>query len=433
MARRGLLVALAIGVVAAGAASAAVHSPPDGRSGPSASTATVAPFPTVPGLNADFLDNRSSEEFASAGHLHDERYYTEAESDARFLAIGGKAADADALDGLDSSVFLRRDGSGSIAGSLTLSGDLSAAGAIRANGHITHLPWFNLGAAPQGPWVAGHVKLVTPIAEREGNMFSLHVFGYRYGSGGTPVEIRCGGYAYESAGLLATACNTEGTHDAVGIGVEDGVVVVTIGSGQSPGGCGSCPDSWYFDHFTAEYVGWTPKEPGDFRWEFVAATPPAFANTNNVVINDRQGTVTATTFHAASGASLGDVAEPVLGDGLDPGTVVELDGRDAVSGKLRVRATESAFSPAVVGVVSTSPSIVLAGLPTDVPLAVTGIVPVKVVGPVAPGDLLASSATRGHAQACRDASECFGAVLGKAIEAHAGDGAGVVHAIVGLA
>lgn len=44
-------------------------------------------------------------------HLHDGRYYTEAEADARFLGINAKAADSDKLDGLDSTQFSVADGS----------------------------------------------------------------------------------------------------------------------------------------------------------------------------------------------------------------------------------------------------------------------------------------------------------------------------------
>lgn len=63
------------------------------------------PLPTVPGWNSDYLDGLSSEQFAPVLHDHDARYFTEAESDARFLGTGAQAADSDLLDGLDSSAF----------------------------------------------------------------------------------------------------------------------------------------------------------------------------------------------------------------------------------------------------------------------------------------------------------------------------------------
>jgi len=44
-----------------------------------------------------------------AGHIHDDRYYTETESDALFLGIADKAADSERLDGIDSERFIYGD------------------------------------------------------------------------------------------------------------------------------------------------------------------------------------------------------------------------------------------------------------------------------------------------------------------------------------
>lgn len=49
-------------------------------------------------LNADLLDGKHVGFFAPATHSHD----------ASYLAIGGKAADADLIDGLNSSAFVQR-------------------------------------------------------------------------------------------------------------------------------------------------------------------------------------------------------------------------------------------------------------------------------------------------------------------------------------
>ena len=53
---------------------------------------------------------------ADDSHTHDGRYYTESESDARFLGINAKAADSNKLDNLDSSQFVRSDTSDVITG-----------------------------------------------------------------------------------------------------------------------------------------------------------------------------------------------------------------------------------------------------------------------------------------------------------------------------
>lgn len=82
-------------------------------------------LPVVPGLNADALDDFTAADFALAGHVHDDRYYTETESDDRFLGRGAKAADADHVDGLDSGQLLRSDASGTLNGNLDVRGSIS--------------------------------------------------------------------------------------------------------------------------------------------------------------------------------------------------------------------------------------------------------------------------------------------------------------------
>jgi hypothetical protein len=172
---------------------------------------------------------------------------------------------------------------------LDVNGEINATainvGAIKANNQLALMPWFNLGTAPQGPWVPGYMKLVTPIVHTENNMFSIKIKGYRYGTAGTPVEIRCGGYAWSGSTLISANCFTEGTSDPVGIGVENNKIIITIGSGAG---------TWYYDHFTAEYTGDIAKNPNDFSWQFVYNTAPATTNTNNVVVNDSAGTITTT-------------------------------------------------------------------------------------------------------------------------------------------
>ncbi len=145
-----------------------------------------------------------------------------------------------------------------------------------------------------------------------------------------------------------------------------------------------------------------------------------------------EGDIMATGhIYAHSGAHVGDIAEPVTGLDLAPGDVVMMDGFTP-EGKLRVKKADHAFSKEVVGVVSTNPSLTLAGLATDTPLAVTGIVPVKVMGVVARGDLLTTSAVPGVAVACHDATACYGVTFGKALESFSGVGVGSLRALVAI-
>lgn len=57
------------------------------------------------GLNADLLDGLNSTAFALATHDHDSRYYTRTESDGRYLAITGTAANSARLGGFDPSYY----------------------------------------------------------------------------------------------------------------------------------------------------------------------------------------------------------------------------------------------------------------------------------------------------------------------------------------
>ena len=60
--------------------------------------------------NADTVDGKHAADFAATAHSHDDRYYTEAESDGRYLGKTQKAADSDKLDGLDSTQFVQGKG-----------------------------------------------------------------------------------------------------------------------------------------------------------------------------------------------------------------------------------------------------------------------------------------------------------------------------------
>ena len=189
-------------------------------------------------------------------------------------------------------VTVRGDGTVGI-GTSAPAATLDVRGSFMINGHLAYLPWYNLGQAGGVSWNKGHVKLITPIGEQEGNMFSIKIKGYKYGDGGKAVEIRAGGYAYSAGGLISTDIHTEGTDLAVGMGVENGKVVIYLGDGAT--------ETWYYDHFTAEYSGWNIKHPGGFQWQFVAGAPPAhIQNQNLVYADDSEGTLEVRTKSGAT-------------------------------------------------------------------------------------------------------------------------------------
>ena len=142
------------------------------------------------------------------------------------------------------------------------------------------------------------------------------------------------------------------------------------------------------------------------------------------------------SFHSG-GADFAELLPAV--DGLEPGDVliIGLDGQLA-------RSTE-ANQPTVVGVYSTEPGF-LGGSADDtdaegkVPLAVVGVVPVKVSaenGPIRPGDLLTTSAAPGYAMLALPVDfngiqfHLPGTIIGKALEGLE-EGTGIIMVLVTL-
>ena len=157
----------------------------------------------------------------------------------------------------------------------------------------------------------------------------------------------------------------------------------------------------------------------------------------NVYFQD--GTIQATAWN---GTTLGgDYAESIDVQGnkaeYEPGDVIAIDpsapGTFEKSGK--------AYSKLVAGVYSTKPGLTgrrtTADRPNkeaEVPMAMMGIVPVKVStenGPIETGDLLVSASTPGYAMKGTDHDRLTGAVLGKAL-APMKSGVGVIEALISL-
>jgi hypothetical protein len=153
---------------------------------------------------------------------------------------------------------------------------------------------------------------------------------------------------------------------------------------------------------------------------------------------DGNGTVFADGGFRPFGA---DFAESVAVKGgsenYAPGDLMVIDP----SGVRRLSLSQSPYSTLVAGIYSTQPGVVASthgvdeALPNnEVPLAVVGIVPCKVTaenGPIAPGDLLVTSSTPGHAMKGTDRSRMLGAVVGKALEPLQ-KGSGVIQVLVTL-
>lgn len=126
-----------------------------------------------------------------------------------------------------------------------------------------------------------------------------------------------------------------------------------------------------------------------------------------------------------------DLAERInASEPLDPGDVVEADSTRPET----VRRSRAAYNTAVIGIISTDPSIILSKSKGTVPLALAGRVPIKVSaenGPIVPGDLLTTSATPGYAMKCEDRQRCHGALVAKSLGTLA-SGTGTITGVVTL-
>jgi len=139
----------------------------------------------------------------------------------------------------------------------------------------------------------------------------------------------------------------------------------------------------------------------------------------------RWKTVYGVTFAGTSTtARYADLAELYEADAdYAPGTVVEFNGEFEI--------TEAHIgSKRIAGVISTNPAYLMNSHAEGkfmLPVALTGRVPCKVIGPVTKGDMLVSAGD-GYAVVSEDPK--IGSVIGKALENMAG-GSGIIEVVVG--
>jgi hypothetical protein len=128
-------------------------------------------------------------------------------------------------------------------------------------------------------------------------------------------------------------------------------------------------------------------------------------------------------------AEFADVAEIYVGDAAyEPGTLVSLGG------VAEVTQTTSFADTNIFGIVSTRPAYLMNAkrkrAKNALPIAVAGRIPVKVKGRVNRGDRLIASDEPGIAQAAPQDVAPW-AIIGRSLEAFAGEGIGRVEAVVG--
>jgi hypothetical protein len=151
-------------------------------------------------------------------------------------------------------------------------------------------------------------------------------------------------------------------------------------------------------------------------------------NANGVGNIGSSSTYFNTIFAKATSAEYADLAERFEADAAyPPGTVVMLGGEKEITAAME-EATEEVF-----GVISTRPAYTMNGAAGDndthPPIAMTGRVPVLVIGQVRKGDRLIS-AGNGLARAARQGEATAFNVIGRALTSKNTEDEGTVEAIV---
>jgi hypothetical protein len=314
---------------------------------------------------------------------------------------------------------------------------------------------------PSGVGVFGQAVATTSSGQRG-------VQGIAYGPGGVGVRGDVTGNTTNvSSGMLGVA------NGPIDIAVE---AIATSATGQSIGmaaynssvsGVGGVFEATSTTGATVGMSGYSVSS-GGIGGLFSALATSGF--TTGIVVFDNSASGTAGTFDNTAGGNIlvgqnnsanvfrvdgtgkgyfdggtvtggADFAESVAvrGDrvGYQPGDLLAIDP----TGNRRLTLSQESYSTRVAGIYSTKPGMLGTTHPMDeirlageVPLAVVGIVPCKVIaenGAIAVGDLLVASSRAGYAMKGTDRGRMLGAVVGKAMEPLAA-GSGVVQVLVTL-
>lgn len=158
-------------------------------------------------------------------------------------------------------------------------------------------------------------------------------------------------------------------------------------------------------------------------------TQSLYPNPNTLVVRDSSGAINATTFNGtAITAQYADLAERFASDrAYIPGTVVE------IGGPAEIRQVETELSEKVFGVISTNAAYLMNSAAGDnsthPPIAMSGRVPVRVIGMVCKGDRLVSAGS-GRARAGKQSELTPWNVIGRSLVDKLDDSEGIIEAIV---
>ena len=175
-------------------------------------------------------------------------------------------------------------------------------------------------------------------------------------------------------------------------------------------------------------VTYAPKANPTFTGSVTLSNITVSANnvSNIGTVSTRHNTIFATTFNGtATTAQYADLAEIYTSDNhYEYGTVV------AIGGEQEITITVETHDNRVAGVISQNPAYLMNRDAIGLPVALTGRVPCKVIGPISKGDRLVSSDVAGHAQRLDMNAYTPGCIIGKALEDF-GSGPGVIEILIG--
>ena len=313
------------------------------------------------------------------------------------------------IGGLASGHILVYDGSNSF-DNVAMSGDVT----IAANGATTiQANSVALGTDTTGNYVAtiadsGSSNITVANSGAESAAITLNTV-QNIGTGASPTFT----------GLTLTGDLTvQGTTTTVAstvVSIADAMIQLASGnSGASAAYIGVQAERGGTD----AYFVW---EESSDRWRATTSTDGSSHTDANMQCGTLNGTATAALYS--------DLAERYSSDAVyEAGTVVSFGGANEVT------QSTAMYDTRVAGVVSTNPAHLMnaeAGTNETHPaIALSGRVPVKVMGTVRKGDLMVTSAQTGVAMAADE--RVTGAIIGKAIEAHTGEGIGVIEVLIAM-
>lgn len=164
---------------------------------------------------------------------------------------------------------------------------------------------------------------------------------------------------------------------------------------------------------TPYYIAMQPLTTGLTAAEYVSTTCTFIPQT---------GVLNAT----ATSATYADLAEVFTADAdYPPGTVVVFGGDKEIT------STTTDHDFRVAGVISANPAYLMNGEAVGLPVALTGRVSCKVLGPVGKGTVLTTSSISGVAQAINQLSFTPGCILGKSLAQIHDDSIQLIEIVVG--